>query len=510
LVHLANTALVFALAFVLVGRAHRDRSPDPVILSWAAAGCAAIFAVHPLRAESVAWITERGSLVSTFFLLACVLNYIRYSDDPLRPRRWYLLALAFFAVSLLSKAWAITLPIVLLLIDFYPLRRWPVQRLSQLILEKLPFVVIAIAVAGLAYYAKSRAGMISLHQHGWPQRFAQAAYGLCFYPWKTLWPSGLSPIHELPIPFDPLARRFVISGVVVVAIGVVLVLAFRRWAAPLTATLAYAILVSPALGLAQTGPQLVADRYSYVSCIPFAVLIGGALLIMSRRVGACWPAIATTAAVVALSVAAWNQCGVWQTSTTLWARALQVDPRSPTANSNMGAQFVKAGRFSDAIECFRTALSIQPDAIGMVNLASALTHAGDTREARRLLREALEADPRNVRTLLAAARIRERLSDDADACDLYRRAVAVDPDRAAIHYAHGHGLLKMGRSIEAAASYETTIRLLEPAIRRGAGGETVRLYRDCCGRLEAFHAARDDHARAQTYRQRTDELSPRE
>lgn len=517
LFHLANAALVYALALVLLRRAAREPTPDSTALSWAAAACAALFAVHPLRAESVAWITERGSLVSTSFLLACVLFYVRYTERLGSQRRWYLLSLGLFFLSLLSKAWAITLPLVLLLLDVYPLRRWPdrgpgAQRIARLLLEKLPFIVIAIVTAALAYYAKSRAGMVSLHHHGWPERFAQAAYGLCFYPLKTLWPTCLSPIYELPIPFEPFARQFIISFVVVAVAALALTAVRRRVPGLVIATLAFAILVSPALGLAQTGPQLVADRYSYVSCIPFALLAGGALLMVARRgrFSRSAAAMATVAVVVVLAAATWAQSKIWQSSTSLWTRALEIDPRSPTANSNMGAQFVKAGRFAEAIECFRTGLAIQPDSTGMLNLAYAFARAGNTNESRQLLRQALEIDPRSVRTLLSAARIRASLSDHADAVDLYRRALTIEPDEAATHYALGTVLVQLGRPIEAAASFERTITLVESRVQSGFGGESLRLYLDACGRLAAFFESRDDRSRAQDYERKIQSVTERE
>ncbi|HKQ48681.1 MAG TPA: tetratricopeptide repeat protein [Phycisphaerae bacterium] len=518
LFHLANTALVYALALVMLRRTARGPAPRSAALSWAAAACAALFAVHPLRAESVAWITERGSLVSTFFLLACVLYYVRYTEHLKHRRRWYLLSLALFFLSLLSKAWAITLPFVLLLIDVYPLRRWPtrdwpaINRVSRLLLEKLPFVLIAIVTAGLAYYAKSRAGMVSLHHHGWPERFAQAAFGLCFYPFKTLWPAGLSPIYELPIPFEASARQFIFSGVVVALAALTLAAVRRRVPGLFVAMLAFGILVSPALGLAQTGPQLVADRYSYISCIPFALLAGGALLMAARRgrYSRSAAAMATVAVVIVLATSTWTQTQIWRSSTALWARALEIDPRSPTANSNMGAQFVKAGRFAEAIECFRVGLAKQPDSIGMLNLAYACAQVGQSNESRQLLRQALEKDPRSVRTLLSAARIRASMSDHVDAVDLYRRALTIEPNEATTHYALGTVLIQLGRPIEAAASLERTIALLEPHVQAGVGDESRRLYLDACGRLEAHFTSRDDLTRARDYQQRIQSLARRE
>ena len=243
LLHAANAVLFYHVVQALLRRA--AVSGPALVLEGAAAVGALFFAIHPLRVESVAWASERRDVLAALFYLATVLAYLRMAEEEPsgRARRWYLVSLACFVLSLLSKAWGITLPVVLLALDVFPLRRAP------RLLEKAPYAALALGAAALAFVAQQhQPAMRTLAQHGPLQRTAQAAYGLCFYLWKTVAPWHLSPAYLLEGRLDPTAPRYVLSLVAVAGITALLVFTRRRWPSGLVAWVCYAAIVSPVLG----------------------------------------------------------------------------------------------------------------------------------------------------------------------------------------------------------------------------------------------------------------------
>ena len=279
LFHAASGVACYFLITALVGRQPAfSRFAQSLGFRLCCASGALFFALHPLRVESVAWATERRDVVSGLFYILTLLAYVRMSEkDSMRRRRWLVLALFFFTCSFLSKAWAITLPVVLLVLDVYPLRRIGAGEqfaasCQKVLLEKIPFVLIAVVFAWIAWLAQER-WSIRAESFGVVQRLMSAAYSLCFYPLKTAVPVGLSPLYVLDPVFIATKPKYVLTALAVPAIAVVLVLMRRRWPWALAAGVCYAIIVSPVLGLAQSGEQIAADRYAYLSCLPFAILI---------------------------------------------------------------------------------------------------------------------------------------------------------------------------------------------------------------------------------------------
>jgi hypothetical protein len=297
--HLTNVALHAAGAVALfflcraVLRAAGSPAAERVAPAFVAA---ALFAVHPLRVESVAWITERRDVLSGVLLVATLLAWLRWRASG--ARRWYALALGVYALSLGAKAWGMTLPAVLLVLDAWPLARFRRESAARLVLEKVPFAILAAATAVLAFLAQRASGGMNYAAEFTPaQKAAQACYGLCYYVVRSLWPANLLPVYTLDTALDPGEMRFVLSAAGV-ALAAGLALALRRRVPALAAACAvYAIVVSPVLGLAQSGVQLVADRYSYLATMPFALLCGA----LFARAGTA-PARRAAAAAAALAI----------------------------------------------------------------------------------------------------------------------------------------------------------------------------------------------------------------
>ncbi|MET0485583.1 MAG: hypothetical protein ABW216_07805, partial [Candidatus Rokuibacteriota bacterium] len=274
LLHALNAALVYLLAARLLALALPTATSCARLAGATVAALA--FAIHPLRAESVGWITDRGDVLCATFYLTAVVTYLRFalSDDG-GGRRWRTASLVAFGGALLSKEIAMTLPLSLLLLDTYPLRRWS-RGVRALLVEKVGYVGLAAHGAALAVYARGQgAGWTSYADHGVLVRIALAAYSLAFYPLKSVWPAGLSPLYELPAHVSPLQTRWIAAAAVVMAVTGLLLMLRGRLPGALVAWLHAMIAVAPVSGLVHAGSQLVADRYSYLPGIGFAVVAGG-------------------------------------------------------------------------------------------------------------------------------------------------------------------------------------------------------------------------------------------
>jgi tetratricopeptide (TPR) repeat protein len=360
----AAAAVVFYYLLVELLKAVRPAAGAP--LRSAAALGALAFGMHPLRVESVAWATERGGVLSGLWLLAAVLAYLRMQPETGgRRRATYALSVFCYAASLLAKAWGMTLPVVLLLLDVYPLRRFDRGRYRQVLVEKLPFAALAVAAGTVAGLAKEGTGaMIPIGQYSLLQRAAQACTGLLFYPAKTLLPVHLSPLYPLDQGLSPTSARSLLSFLGVLAATGLLLALRRRWPWALAAWLAYGVMLSPVLGFAQTGPQAVADRYSYLACLPWAALLGAAAqAIWSRQPPPATARLsrALAAALVGtLGVVTAAQSRLWQDSLTLWDHALRLDAANAVAYSNRGSTLYSIGDYAGALADYDEAVRRLP------------------------------------------------------------------------------------------------------------------------------------------------------
>jgi Tfp pilus assembly protein PilF len=435
-------------------------------LTWASASSALLFAVHPLRVESVAWITERRDVLSGIFFTLSILAYLRSATDP-EPsgrRGAYAASLACLLLCLLAKASGIVVPVVLLLLD-----RWPLRRPLQVaLLGKIPFVLLAIPFAWLAWRGQASLSheMPTLGEHGVAERLAQAAYSAVFYPVKTLLPVDLAPIYELPASLDPLAPRF-LAAIVVAAAATALLFAMRRSIpAVWSAWASFLVIVAPVSGLVQVGPQLVADRYSYLACMPFALLAAGALFSRLRRAAP----VASLAAVAVLGVLTWRQARLWQDTETLFRRALEVDAQSYIAHDVVGRMATMRGRKDEAAAHYRAAIAIAPgQPIPHNNLGLLLLEENKLDEAVGQFREALRARPDYLRArgnlgvaLFSQGKVAEAETE-------LREAVRGWPDDPGARVNLGNVLLVQDRPADAAQQYEAALALQARSVEAHQG-----------------------------------------
>src|SRR5437899_986658 len=432
LLHAANAVVFFFVVRRILTRALPSLSERGHALAVSAGFAALVFAIHPLRVESVAWVTERRDVLSGLFYLVTILVYLRACEGEKRGRRWYWLAVATFVCALLSKAIVVNLPIVLLILDVYPLRRlggavgWWSEAARRIYIEKIPFVLLAAAASAIAIMAQlSHHTMVSVVQLSALGRLAVSVYGVSFYLWKTVAPVSLSPLYELPPTVSPWAPPFLLSYGLVVAITAI-ALAFRRRVPGLPAALlAYVVILLPVLGLFQSGPQIAADRYTYLAGLGWALLTGAGLLSCWRTKRFLIPGCAVCV-VVGLGVLTWNQVQIWHDSERLWTHVLAIDPQSSIAENNLGIVRADQKKRAEAIEHYQRALQIRPEyAQAHYNLGVALAQQGKP----------------------------------AEAIEHYRQALRIKPDDALAHNNWGVVLAEQGRLAEAIEHFQVALRI---------------------------------------------------
>jgi tetratricopeptide (TPR) repeat protein len=409
---------------------------------------AGLFALHPLHVESVAWISERKDVLSTFFLILALGAYARFVARPGAMR--YLALAAVFGLGLMSKSMVLTVPCVLLLLDYWPLRRFgeaaPARDKSTrhvessvfwLIMEKLPLFAMALASAGITLYAQFQFGRhdpLSLLER---MGFALVAY--MRYLGQTLWPEELIPYHA----------RQAVSGVeTVVAVGVLVSISCfvfrfrRRWPYLPVAWLWYLGTLFPVIGFVEVqGGHGMADRYTYVPLIGLfiAAAWGFGDLVCRLRIPRAILALAVSAVLIALAGASWRQVGYWHDSVTLWRHTLQVDRDNFLANYSMGAILAGQGKVRDAIPLFSRAVAAdRSNELARYAFGQALAEQGQLGEAVLQFLEALRINPNRPDGHTILGHVLEKKGDLLGAREHYVVAVQLDPtyQEARLRLAH--------------------------------------------------------------------------
>lgn len=469
LLHAANVALVYALGLRLLGAAMTQADPLARRLG---AGCAALlFALHPLRAESVAWITERRDVLGALFYLLAALAWLRFTGVDAGRRRWYLGALALFALGLLSKSMVVSLPVVLLVLDVYPLRRlqvaaWRTSAARAVLLEKLPFLVLALATAAItSAVMASTVRVTSLALYGPVARVAMAAYSLAFYPWKTVAPLDLMPMYELPVRVSLLEPRFLVPALAVAVVGLGLVLARRRWPAGLAAGVAYALMLAPVSGLVHAGPQLVADRFSYLPSVALAMLLGGGVAAATRQAQLGRLVVITVAVWLAsMGALTWAQVQAWRDTDTLFAYALDVDPECAWCHAQYGGALGARGDVEAAIPHLERAALLRPHRAGYHAQAGlALLHGRRPGDAIPYLERAVAAQPDNLDAVTNLGVAQVEVGHAAAALPHLERAAAARPDVVLPRQSLVRAYRALGRPADARAQLDV-LRRLDPAL----------------------------------------------
>jgi tetratricopeptide (TPR) repeat protein len=451
ILHGINTFLVFLLVIQLMirGQAMGHKAPSPPAVSLrhparsliAAATTALLFGIHPVHVESVAWVAERKDVLCAFFFLLTLCAYSVYATaaDTRTRRAWFTGCLVLFAASLMAKPMAITLPLVLLLLDLYPLRRITLSPAAHrmnlsVLMEKVPFFLLSL-VSGILTFMAQHAGGAVANMARMPLRFRllNALHSLLFYVGKMIWPGELVPFYPFSSDITLLDPHYSVPGILAAVITAMSIWMLRRKRYVLfTAWAYYVITLLPVSGMIQVGSQAAADRYTYLPSVGIFLLAGigvsqaGALLMRKKSMVLSGGLLAALLCSV-LGYLTVKQIRVWHNSDTLWAHVARSFPgRVPMAHHNLGMAYEKRGMYEEAVSEYTKAIAIDP----------------------------FFEDPHiNLGTFYYARGLYERAAAE------YEKAIAINPRSADAHYNLGLAYDRAGRYDKAVPAYEKAIAI---------------------------------------------------
>ncbi len=452
LLHTANVVLLFLILLSATGR------------TWASAFVAALFAMHPINVESVAWVAERKNVLCTLFFLLALWAYGWYAQKPHWKR--YLLVAAFFAAGLASKPMVITLPLVLLLVDYWSFQRVSPDRgptpWSRLILEKLPLFALSAASAVITLLVQRAGGAVrSTAEFSFGIRLENAIYAYAMYLWKFVWPAKLAPLY--PHPGDSLALwRVALAAVILIAITVLLARSSSlRYL--LVGWLWFLGTLVPVIGLVQVGQAAMADRYAYIPEIGIFFMMAFAIVHWAKRIPPVWIAMPAILTLVALAFATYRQIGYWQTNAGLWTHALAVTENNFIAEDNLGGALLLEGKEDEAHDHFEAAAHINPkDPMSRTNLGTYFQTHNQLREAiaQYEIAVTLTSDPGLLAQNYANMGVAHgQLQEDNDALQDFQQALHFNPNQFNAWLGMGVLAEKQGRTDEAIQDFSRSIDL---------------------------------------------------
>ncbi len=463
--HGINTLLVALVAFGLTARGGLGRLGPGGIATGIVA--ALLFGLHPLHVESVAWIAERKDVLSALFFLLSLLAYLKYTSgdaDDSQKKCGYVASLVLFALALMSKPMAISLPFVLLIIDYYPLKR--IGALKNILIEKLPFFALSAISGVITLMAQNKSGAIrSIELIAPVERVAMAIRGYAFYLYKTVLPLKLAPIYPLPWDGELFNVWFFISSLLLIAITCfciyMAVNSKKRRPVFLAAWLYYLITLGPVIGLVQVGVQAAADRYMYLPSLgPFILVALGAGLLFEKRVRSAVIVVMVIISVF-LAYRTVRQTGVWKDSLTLWSHEISIYPdRVTIAYAGRGTILQRRGDFKRAIEDFDKAIEIRPEyAEAYAGRGAALYNLGDFERAIEDFDKAIELRPSNAETYANRGAALQKQGDFKEAIADFDKAIELRPEYAEAYANREAALQKRGGLKQTITDFDKAIEL---------------------------------------------------
>ena len=433
---------------------------------WRSFFVAALFALHPLNVESVAWVAERKNVLSTLFWLLTLGAYVYYVKKPHWKR--YLPVFVLFVLGLMAKPMLVTLPCVLLLLDYWPLGRlgssWSEfrQRGSKLLLEKAPLLAPAVAAGILTIHAQHQLGALpSLQQLSLDARLSNALTSFVAYLGKMVWPTDLAVFYPHPEASLPLGQT-VLAILVMSTLSVLVLWGTRSYPYLLVGWLWYLGTLFPVSGLIQVGRHAMADRYMYVPLIGLFILsVWGCTQWLDRSQFRKGLGIgASLFLLVGLSMSTRLQLAHWQNGITLFEHAIRSTENNYLAHNNLGTAFLEAGEIDKGMEQLSIALEIKPESPEVLyNLGLALKQKGHLDGAARYFAEALDTSPNLADAHNNLGIIRMAQGDGEKAMQHFSKALEIDPQLFAAHNNLGAALDLKGRSEEAIAHYQRALQL---------------------------------------------------
>jgi tetratricopeptide (TPR) repeat protein len=461
LIHAASSVLLFLVWRQMTGAL------------WRSAFVAAVFAVHPLRAESVAWVAERKDVLGAFFFMLTLGAYVRYVRKPCSVGR-YLTVVAFYVMALLSKPTSVTLPFVLLLLDYWPLGRTNYElgimnyegggaatrgvSIWALVKEKIPLLLLAMVACVAAYYAEGKA-VVPTAQVSTPMRIGTVFISYAVYLRQMVWPARLALFYSYPEP-GRLLWYAVPAFLFLAGISAWVLAQWRRLPWLVVGWSWYLGMMVPMIGIVAVCPSPHGDRNTYLPQIGLVVMVTWAVAEWSagwkrRRLVLGGLIIAVTGVLTALGH---HQASYWRNNEALWTRAVACSPENANARNNLGSVLARAGRFEDAIVQYKKALAIDPGfADAYDNLAAALVQVGRPKEAIDLYRHLLQIDPDYAKARSKLGGLLMETGNKEEAIAEYRKVIEIKPEDAEAHLNLGNALATEGQVEEGMAQYRQAL-----------------------------------------------------
>ncbi len=415
-IHIINSILLFIVLKMMTGAV------------WKSAFVAALFALHPLHVESVAWISERKDVLSTVFWILSMWGYVRYVMQPDKKRYFFLIL--FFILGLMAKPMLVTLPFVLLLLDFWPLSRFQSKTIAGLIREKLPLFALSAASCIITFFVQKNSGaVVSAEIFPLILRIANTFISYVSYLEKTLWPQNLTLLYPYP-DILPLGRA-ILSGLLLLCISAVIFLARKRCPYLVTGWLWYIGTLVPVIGLVQVGPQCMADRYTYIPLIGIFIILTWGISDISAR----WQhrkillLLSSVTVLLSISICTWFQTHYWQNSKTIFTHTLNITKNNSIAHYELGMAYDHVGKLNEAVLNYNEALKIDPRyAQAHHNLGIVLIRQGNTEAAIYHYNQALQIDPNYSKAYYNLAKAYMKLNKIESAIHYFQEALNIDSD----------------------------------------------------------------------------------
>jgi tetratricopeptide (TPR) repeat protein len=458
--HLVNVALHIAntvLLFWVLKRYSKSLWPSFFV--------AALFGLHPLHVESVAWVTERKDVLSTLFWLLTMLAYVRYVENPTAKR--YTIVCVAFAIGLMAKSMLVTLPLVLLLMDYWPLERlWPEEKkngvaVSRLLFEKLPLFILSVIVCVATVIAQRGSGAVSkINSIPLSSRINNALVSYCDYILKMFWPVDLAVFY--PHPVNTLAGwKAILSLAVLLAITIVVIL-LRRRRYLLVGWFWYLGTLVPVIGFVQVGAQALADRYTYIPLTGIFIMLAwfAGDIVAQRRSRQVIAGVIGSAILGVLGVMTFVQVGHWRDTLSLFTHCAAVTPDNVVAREYLGIGFWGKGNPEAALREFKEALRFEPtDIRTFYNIGNMLVLLGRTDEAIEYYNRVLEAKPGDPDTCISLAAARVIKGETELALDAYRQGLKYHPENTVLRGEFALALLQLNRVDEGITQLEQLVKI---------------------------------------------------
>jgi tetratricopeptide (TPR) repeat protein len=429
LFHIANTILLFCFF------------KKTTSLIWSAFFIAVFFAIHPLHIESVAWVAERKDVLSTFFWLLTMLAYVNYANK--QKLKWYFITLILFILGLMSKPMLVTLPFVLLLLDYWPLER---KFSKTLLLEKIPMLLISGVSCVMTYIAQQKSGAVyALKELGVKERLFNAAASYAKYIGKMFWPKDLTVFYPYSVDSE---YKIIGAAVFLVVVTLFVVLRAGKNKYLFTGWFWYLGTLVPVIGLVQVGGQAMADRYTYFTLTGLFIMVvfGGAELAKKLKLSEKIIASAAALIVTVLAISTFFQLQYWQNSFTLFERALAINQDNALARLHIAKAYCDIGQNERGIEEYRKYLQMEPaDAAVNRDFAMVLSRSGKYDEAAEEFKKYLEMRPDDVNALNDLGVALSRTGRNEEAERYFVKALDLKPDFVAAHTNYGYCLFFAGR-----------------------------------------------------------------